>query len=346
MKHLQKLGLLFSTCMIALTLSGCGGGGGGTSAGVTPAPTTTKARLFTSSWGDNTVRITNDVLTSASPASPALLAGGATGLDISGNARDDLAVDATRNLLYVGGNNSPTIRVWESASTLSGNVTPTRQITISGATAFSYARSPSLDSGRNRLYVTISTAAGERLAIFNNANTRTGVVTPDALVNLGVGVELQWMHIDAANDRLYAVEGSSPRLYVFNNVSSLVTGSVTPSRTITFTGLDLRDLAVDSARNRLYLSDRSGKVWAFANASGLTGTIADPAASAAASWAEGSAMGVIIDDMDRIWWWSDSAKSISMYTNASTLSGSVTKAPDKVVSGVVNNGYGFGIWLY
>ncbi|MFN8012057.1 MAG: hypothetical protein U0P81_11720 [Holophagaceae bacterium] len=298
-----------------------------------------RVRLFTSSWGDATVRITDDLISSPNPATPLTLAGAATGITGSAGGRDDLAVDPTRNLLYhtLGG----VVRVWTSAATVSGNTAPARTITFTGATG---SNSVCLDPAADRLFVILTLPAGKRLAILNQASTKNGAVTPDATVDLGFPME--WLFLDTANNRLYGTVGSSENLYVYNGVGTLASGAVAPDRVITFSGLSLRDLSVDAARDRLYVASRAGAVYVFANASTLNGTIANPAAAAAAWWNQFNAMGVLIDSQDRVWWWGDSATGISMYANASALTGQVTKPADKVLAGVVNMGYGWAIWQY
>lgn len=327
-------GIIAATVIL---LSACGGGGGGES----PAPT--KVRLFSYSWGDGIVRIADDVLTGTTPAQ---LTGASTGLS-TGSSFDNQAIDVGRNLLYVGlTSSSPVINVWANASTLSGDVAPTRQITISGAFA-TRVQSIGLDNSSDTLYVLYYIdATNRRLGRLSNASTRSGTVALDAVVDLGVS-NLGWIHVDAANNRLYLTNDTGANVYVVNNASSLATGSVSPSRTITFTGLNLRNISVDSARDRLYVSDRTGgRILAFANAASLNGTIAAPVTSAQAWWTKGNAMGVFIDSQDRVWFWGDSATVISMYKDASTLSGQVTKAVDLDVTGVINRSYAIDFWLH
>lgn len=320
-----------------VTVSNIAGSATSNAAALTANPG--RVRLFTSSWGDATVRVTEDLMGSPSPATPLSLGGAATGITTSASGRDDIAVDPSRNLLYhtLGG----AVRVWTGAATVSGNTAPARTITFNGATG---SNSVCIDPASDRLFVMLSLPAGKRLAVLNQASTRNGAVNPDATVDLGAPME--WLCLDTANNRLYAAAGSAENVYVYNGAGSLATGTVAPDRLITFSGLSIRDLSVDAARNRLYVASRAGAVYAFANASTLNGTIANPATAAAAWWSEYNAMGVLVDSQDRVWWWGDSATQVSMYANASALAGQVTKAPDKVVTGVVNKGYGWAIWQH
>lgn len=319
-----------------------------TSAAATLSVAPGRVRLYASSWFEAKLRRTEDVLSSPSPATPAMLAGTATNLT-AGNATNDLAVDAGRDLLYkvdsgMGGAIGR-IQVWDQAAALDGEHAAVRTITIKGATG---GKAIALDATADRLYALVQTVAGRRLAIVNQASTRTGTTTPDALVDLGPAssVGANRMHLDVTNNRLYLTANSE--LYVFDGIGSATNGSVlTPTRTISFAGLSLMDVAVDAKHNRLYLaSTDNNTVYAFANASTLNGSIANPDQIAAARWTETQAVGVLVDSQDRVWWWGDSATKVSMYAKASTLSGLVTKPADKAVEGVIKFGYGVQLWLY
>jgi len=54
----------------------------------------------------------------------------------------------------------------------------------------------------------------------------------------------------------------------------------------------------------------------------------------------------MVDNNDRLYMWADSATSVVIYNNASTLSGNVTASPNKTIYGVVRNGYGMGYLVY
>ncbi|NUQ11974.1 MAG: hypothetical protein HUU26_06560 [Gemmatimonadaceae bacterium] len=316
---------------------------GSATASATLTVTAGRARLFTTSWGDGILRITEDVLAATSPATPKTVTGPATTMSGGAGNLDDLVVDRTRNLVYQA--DLGTIRVWANASTVSGNVAPSRTITIPGATGY---HSVFLDEAADRLYLIVTLPAGSRLIAYNQASTRSGNLAPDATVNLGRAYS--WTSFDRVNNRLYATLPATDTVFVYDGVSTL-TGSVNPTRTIKFTGLGLRDIFIDVPRNRLYLASRDASpggynIFAFTNASALTGVIADPDAASAARWQEGSAMGVMVDAEDRVYWWGDSALMVEIYFNASALTGAVTKAPDKAVSGVASRAYGWDVWTY
>lgn len=316
---------------------------GTASASATLTVTAGRVRLFTTSWGDGIMRITDDLLGATSPVTPKTVTGPATTLNAGSGNSDDIVIDRSRNLIYQA--NQGTIRVWANATTVAGDVAPARTITIPGASGY---HSVFLDEAADRLYLIVTLPAGSRLVAYSQASTRSGNLAPDATVDLGRA--FYWTSFDRVNNRLYATLPATDTVFVYDGVGTL-TGSVNPTRTIKFTGLSLRDIFIDVPRNRLYLASRGvsaggSNIFAFTSASTLNGVIADPDAASAARWQQGSAMGVQVDADDRVYWWGDSATQVSIYFGASTLTGAVTKAPDKVVAGVAFRAYGWDVWPY
>lgn len=93
-----------------------------------------------------------------------------------------MVVDVGRDLLYISDESADAIFIYDNASTVNGNVAPTR--TISGAT--STVRSPSgidLDPVLDRLYVSNHIAGPDSsCAIWDNASTRDGDTAPTRTV--------------------------------------------------------------------------------------------------------------------------------------------------------------------
>lgn len=300
-----------------------------------------KIRLFTMSWGDNTLRITDDALNIGSIAAPRTISGSNTQLStFSGGSTDTVAVDRTRKMVYVLLPDS--ILVWHNTDTVSGNVAPDRVITIAGANSFSGL---AVDSSNDRLYLG-AFLGGAKLLALANASTLNGAVVPAAQVAASVS----WMGLDVVNNRIYTNSSTGPVVTVFDGATTLTNAS-TPSRVITFMGFDIRKMAVDAANNRLYLSSRSSSpggfnLFSFANASTLSGTIASGDTSSAFRYTLGSAENLILDNGDRLYFWADSATDVRIFYNASALSGTVTAVPDKVVGAVVFKGYGLDYQSY
>ncbi|MBL0311938.1 MAG: hypothetical protein IPP78_04315 [Holophagaceae bacterium] len=300
----------------------------------------TKVRFFSASWGDNAIRITDDLLNVPGVATPRLIQGANT--QISNMHVDHLAVDRTRKMIYVVNTNPAKILVWHNADTVSGNVAPNRVITLQGVTSF---EGVTLDSAHDRLYVA-GYAGSAVVCAINSASTLNGNVTPTALLD-APGV---WLCLDPVNDRLYTTEGAADKVYRFDNASTLATGA-TPSRAISFTGLSLRKIWVDPASDRMYLASRNTSaggfnIFAFNAAASLTGAIADPDTASAARHSLGTAMNVMVDAADRLYFWEDSATNVRIFFNASALSGTITRQPDKAIPGVVQHGYGMDYLLY
>jgi hypothetical protein len=72
----------------------------------------------------------------------------------------------------------------------------------------------------------------------------------------------------------------------------------------------------------------------------------NPDTDSAAQMAYSLLMNVMVDNQDHLYMWTDSATYVSIYNNASALSGVVTAALDKTIHGVVNSGYGMGYMAY
>lgn len=301
-----------------------------------------KVRFFSASWGDNAIRITDDLLNVPGVATPRLIQGANT--QINNMHVDHLAVDRTRKMIYVANTNPAKILVWHNADTVSGNVAPDRVITLQGLTSF---EGVTIDSAHDRLYVA-GIAGSATVCAVNAASTLNGNVTPTAFLN-APGV---WLCLDPVNDRLYTSEGGigADKVYRFDSASTLATGA-TPSRTLSFTGLSLRKIWVDPASDRIYLASRNGSpagfnIFAFNGAAALTGTIADPDTTSAARMPLYNAMNVMVDAGDRLYFWEDSATNVRIFFNASALAGTITRQPDKAVPGVVHFGYGMDYLLY
>ncbi len=300
-----------------------------------------KIRLFTMSWGDSILRVTDDVLNIGLNATPKTITGSNTKLtDFGGSNEDTVAVDRPRNMLYVLLSNA--VLVWHNADTVSGNVAPDRVITIASGVSFSGI---AVDSANDRLYFG-GFQGGARLFAFSSASTLNGVVAPTAIIS----TDVSWMALDPVNNRLYMTQTTGPVVTVFDGASTLTNVSA-PSRVITFTGFDVRKMAVDPVNNRLYMACRSPSpggfdIFGFANASSLNGTIADPDATSAFRYAYNSAINVMLDNGDRLYFWADSPQFVNIFYNASALSGTITRQPDKIVYGVVHSGYGLDYQNY
>ena len=307
----------------------------------------TKIMFFTSNWGNDSVMITDDLFSLANnaTASPRVVVG--SNVPITDPDVDSLAVDGTRGLIYVSDRNSNEIFMWNSATTVVGNIMPSATIYLTGTTPG--LNGISLDSGRDILYVADHadsfTGAGS-IFIIKNASLKGHSVTADAVLNAPA-----WsLYVDPVNDRLYVADLLLPGVDVFDNASTLTSGA-TPSRTLTLSaGVSAYAIWVDGTTDRLYFGSRDASnagnnLFIFAGASTLSGT-KDADTDSVARIALGYLMNVMVDNQDHLYIWPDSATAVMIYDGASTLSGNVTAAPDLTINGVVQDGYGMGYLSY
>jgi 6-phosphogluconolactonase (cycloisomerase 2 family) len=155
--------------------------------------------------------------------------------------------------------------IFDSISTLNGNVAPTRN--ISGAnTQFITPSSVALDKGRDLLYV----ADGVDVYVFT-ASTANGNLAPTR--DIVVSFTIQQIFLDATNDRLYASDAASNAIDVFDNVSTL-NGTQAATRTITGAQTQLAQpsgMVIDSSGNLVVANQGNGTITVYSNAATATG---------------------------------------------------------------------------
>jgi len=296
-----------------------------------------RVMFFSSNWGDESIKITDDILSleDGATAAPREIMGDLT--TITNADIDSLSVDKQRGILYMADNGTGNVLVYENLSTVEGNVAPGRVITISGATNLEGIHVDSTSA--DRLYVSGTDGTGDHLWIFNNASTLDGTPTPDAIIN----VNFMSIFVDEANDVLYAGEYylQNNTIYVFEDASTYTTGTMY-DRTMIFSDLDPTGLWVDSVSDRLYVCDNNSSpggnyLFVFNNASTMQGSYDPDTDSAARINVE--TISLMVDSNDNLYAWPDSADHVKIYYNASTLTGDISE-PDKTIYGVVNRGYG------
>jgi len=196
------------------------------------------------------------------------------GADVLITAPRAIAVDTSRDILYVLDAAQAKIYVWDNAATVNGNVAPDRIIT--GVTG---PHDIALDQTNDRLYVCANW--GDEIWVLNNASTQDGAVVVNRNINGGTtqldnayGIEL-----DLSRDRLYVANRNTNAILVFDNVDT-INGNVAPRNVISgaATGISTpMDLALDRQRDHIYeINDISGataiRIWH--NASGADGNLA------------------------------------------------------------------------
>jgi hypothetical protein len=293
--------------------------------------------FFSSNWGEDSIRITDDItsLADGATAAPRIVKGASTTINNPG--LDSLVVDRIRRIIYLANYSDGNVLVFGDITTISGDVAPVRSFNVSGE----YVKEGiAVDAARNRLYVA---GALGHIWIFNSASTLNGVVTPDATLTNSVIA----LFLDEANDRLYTA--GSYTIDVYNSAGTLASGAV-PDRTITLpSGYYPLAIWVDDLHNRLYVGSNSHtagghRLVILPNADSLSGAC-DPDTQSTAYIDSLEVLGCMIDQNDTLYTFADSANWVRLYDHASTLSGLIG-TPDKSILGVVYYGYGMDYLAY
>jgi len=183
------------------------------------------------------------------PPSRSITASGVNFLHLSLDTRDDV--------LYTV-DSAGQVHVFDNASTRTGQTTPDRTITPDlGGSAVATTFGLAIDVGRDLLYVGMGTPSPS-IVVFNNASTANTTSTPIAPNRtLSFATPVGSFFLDEDRDILYAAQ-SDGRILVFDNASTLATGTPTPNRTMTLpvpasTASSRQPfISVDTTNNRLY----------------------------------------------------------------------------------------------
>ena len=261
-----------SSAFLVAAFASCGGGGAddGSPFGIAPS------KIFVGDSAKMAIGSSpNSNPTAGTSVVDRLISGSNTTL--SSELRD-FALDAANDRLYVADLRS--ILVFNSASTASGNIAPSRVLSsFIGLGAFAGIY---LDTANDRLYAPVNFLAAREVRVFDNASTasnavatRTFTFASDFLIDVAV---------DTTNDILYAFHLNAAtnrtEIAVFDGASTL-SGAETPNRVITidssFSSTDPAGIFIDAAANRLYAPNH-GQVLVFDNASTKNGAITGAAA--------------------------------------------------------------------
>lgn len=229
-------------------------------------------RLYVSDEG-NDIFIFNNASTLSALAAPARTISGA---NTTFNNPTGMFLDTVNDRLYVANFYGASVLVFNNASTINGNVAPSR--TISGAkTTFQNPIDVWVDTARDILYV--YERGSKSLLAFDNASTVNGNVAPSRTIS-GSNTGFNFpgaIWYDSSNDRLYLTDQIVPAIYVFDNAST-INGNIAPDRTITGSNTTFSDpigLWLDSANDRLYVADAgASQVLVFDSASTINGNVA------------------------------------------------------------------------
>jgi len=215
---------------------------------------TVNDRLYVADTGRNEILIFNNASTINGVTVPdRVIFGNATTLSFP----HGLALDTAKNILYVVNTGGNDVLVFDNASTINGNVAPSRAID-----SFAFVVDPIVepakkldrpfglfvDTAADRLYV--ANTGRNSILIFNSASTINGSTLPDRTVTFS-NTSLSIPHlnapsgvfVDVANDQLYVTnKGNNSSILVFNNASSpTTTGEIIPARSIPSSPTNLSD---------------------------------------------------------------------------------------------------------
>jgi len=229
--------------------------------------------------------------------------------------------------IYVSNSPGNSIVRFDNALTATGNVSP--GATISGAaTQLAAPQYMLLDVPNNRLFVANKGASS--VLVFENANTKTGNVTPDRTISgaatlLVTPVDLA---VDSGRNLLYVADGSSILAFA---AASTINGNTPPVRNIGL-GFVASALFFDQANDRLFVADATGNtVRVYDGFSLLNGAVAANRIVSGASTLLNNPGGLQVDTAGRLIVSNFNAPSLTIYANAATTSGNV--APVATITG-------------
>jgi DNA-binding beta-propeller fold protein YncE len=198
----------------------------------------------------------------------------------------------------------------------------------SGGTAFVYATGTV-----SQLYV--SGVDGNRLLIYNDANSATGSPLPNQTVTGGLTTlnGLRGIALDMARDQIYIANAMNNSILVFHNARA-VTGGVAPNRTITGASLNRPSaLFFDAVSNRLFVVNTTGNsILIYDNASTLNGSVAPNRTLTGIATMLNAPLGIYVDVTRNLLYVSNSTNQILVFSNAATVTGNVS--PVRAIGGL------------
>jgi sugar lactone lactonase YvrE len=217
------------------------GGGGGTptptpSPTPTPNPAATGKLYVMNSSTSSLLRFDNAFTTNGSPTPAATIVGANTTL----NSPNYIALDTAADRLYVADTSDLSVVIFDKISTQNGTVdlTPTHIIAGNNTTL----GSPDdlfFDRVRNELYVLVD----PNILVFNATSLSTGGnVAPTRTLMTTSTAGMAAIFVDVNNDRLFAADLDGA-IAIYDNASTMPTGAITPTRSITGSNTQLANPA-------------------------------------------------------------------------------------------------------
>lgn len=247
-----------------------------------------------------------------------------------GSGGDGATVPAsasTESRLYVSGNTSPRLLIYNDANTVSGSTSPNRVVS-GGLTTLSGPRGIAVDMARDQIYV--ANFLNDSILVFHNARAVTGGVAPNRTITGAPLSRPSALFVDVVNDRLFVANTNGNSVLIYDNANTL-NGGVAPARTLAGAATTLSaplGIYVDVTRNLLYVANGNSQILVFSNAATVSGDTAPARIIAGLS----SSTGIYVDVMaDRLYVANTGANAIVVFDDASTANGS--PAPNRTLFG-------------
>ena len=320
------------------------GGGGGTPT-PTPSPTPTPnpaatGKLYVMDTNANTLlRFDNASTTNGSPTPAATI----TGLNTTLSGPNYITLDPAADRLYVADTNDFSVVIFDKISTQNGtlNLAPTHTIAGSNTTLASPA-DLFFDRVRNELYV----LDDPNILVFNVASLSTGInnIAPTrSLITSSISIAgMAAIFVDVNSDRLF-LANLDGAIDIFDNASTLPTGAITPTRSITGSNTQLGNptgIQFDGLGRLVVSNAGSASAAAGINIYSSTAITAggNPAPVARISGSNtgfATPMQIVVDPSGTgtAYLADSSAAKVAVYANLNNATGNINAAPNRSISG-------------
>lgn len=238
-------------------------------------------------------------------------------------------LDAANNRLYVANSGGGSILVFDKASTLNGNVTPTRTIT---SASLAMPLDVTLDPVKDLLYV----ADNFEVAVFSTAHTINGVTGAARVFQLPFTPGA--LHLDSTNDRLFVADPTNNAIDVFDGASKL-NGVVAANRAIAGAGTQLTQplgLRVDGAGRLIVSNFAPPSITIYANAATTSGNVAPTAVISGSNTTLVGPAELAIDpttNSGELYIGNPFGANVPVFSGISTVTGTINAAPNRNIIG-------------
>ncbi len=305
------LALMFCAAIAVLGLVGCGGGGELSGPGMLFVTTADGVAIFHAASG-----LTGEVVPNR------YLAGANTGFGSLNLCSNHVALPA--NDLYLGDSIADAVFIFRPASTVDGNVAPTRLLQ-GDAVPLDDPVGLVVDTTRDILYV--GDSSKNTIYVWDDASTLDGNVAPDRTIT-GM-TTCRDLALDRHANTLYACLGDE--IWVFGNASTR-DGAAAADRVIAGAATQLAGafgIELDRNRDLLYVANRgSDNILVFDNASTINGNVQPLHVIAGATTDLSAPIDLALDvERDHLYEVNDVSparpKGIRVWHNASSVDGNI-----------------------